>query len=217
MGILAMKKNEGAGKLEDSAEFREISERYEGLQTKRREVDRHVQVLYAALTTARRGDSNAAISSRARELAGAAAPTGSAQVSVGGNNLMLSAAEIQREIRAATQERAAIDEALVLVGDARAQLRRKLSQQICMGVRPRVVELVAELARTMERAGALNDQLHELRTDLESTGVSTGALGVPLEAFVIGRLSDENSRVTFFLREAKAFLEGSSNSRSWRI
>jgi len=82
------------------------------------------------------------------------------------------------------------------LNQGRAQLDTVPSQvsvEICQTVRPRFLELAAEILKSLKTISECNDKLWELQKTLEDRGVKTGSL--PTLIFPLGKWDENGGRI----------------------
>jgi hypothetical protein len=71
-----------------------------------------------------------------------------------------------------------------------ASITDDISVQVCQGMRPQFLELIAKLLGALKTVSECNDALWQLHRELEDQGIRTGSL--PVSVFPIGRWDDKN-------------------------
>jgi hypothetical protein len=103
--------------------------------------------------------------------------------------------QIEADLDAAYEERAVLDEAILMQTREIENLRDRLSKEICATLRPRHQQMALRIAKAMKELATASAEEHDFRKQLEDDGIRYSAWLRPMEFTAIGRLDEPSSRV----------------------
>lgn len=111
---------------------------------------------------------------------------------------------LSADFAAAQQDRATLIRAVEIQRSLIAELHGRLSREICASIEPRYHERVTRLVRAVRAVAELNDEVGDFLKEIDDAGISPLSLR-NMQFHGAGKLSDEYSRASHYLREAEEF------------